>query len=128
MIVLDEAHYPEVLEKMFVINAPIYFTAIWAMVRPWIDAVTVEKIQKIFGSNYGDALKTYVNLDQIPVEYGGTNETFPWTSPLNNVGYNEVVTPIEVIKEYATDIKLEEGVDSASLDATTATTPLSSDC
>ena len=83
------------------INAPIYFTAIWAMVRPWIDAVTVEKIQ-IFGSNYGDALKTYVNLDQIPVEYGGTNESFPWTSPLNNVGYNEVVTPVEVIKEYAT--------------------------
>ena len=111
------------------INTPIYFTAIWAMVRPWIDAVTVEKIQ-IFGSNYGDALKAYVNLDQIPVEYGGTNETFPWTSPLNNVGYNEVVTPVEVIKEYATGtaIKLKEGVDSASLDATTATTPLSSDC
>ncbi len=85
-IVIDEACYPERLEKLFVINAPIYFTAIWAIVKPWIDAVTVKKIQ-IIGSNFQDILKAQIAEDQLPVEYGGTKVDFPWQHPAHNEGY-----------------------------------------
>lgn len=36
---------------MFIINAPMLFTGIWAMVKMWIDDKTKDKI-KIFGSSY----------------------------------------------------------------------------
>ena len=36
---------------MFVINAPMLFTGVWAVVKMWIDDKTKEKIQ-IFGSSY----------------------------------------------------------------------------
>ncbi len=92
-IVIDEACYPERLETLFVINAPIYFTAIWAVVKPWVDAVTVKKIQ-IYGSNFQDVLKAQIADDQLPVEYGGTKTDFPWSSPENNVGYNPEETQL----------------------------------
>ena len=31
----DEAYYPERLYRLYFINAPIFFTAIWAMIKPW---------------------------------------------------------------------------------------------
>jgi len=64
------------------INAPYTFTTIWAMVKPWLDPSTAKKI-KIIGSNYLDVLKKDIDVDQIPVEYGGTRPNFPWTVPDN---------------------------------------------
>ena len=81
-IEIDEAYYPETLEHLFVINAPIWFTAIWAIVRPWIDEVTVEKIQ-IIGHHYEPILKKYIADDQLPTDLGGTNAHYPWKWPDN---------------------------------------------
>lgn len=50
--------------------------------KPWIDEVTVEKIQ-IIGSNYEPTLKKYIADDQLPTDLGGTNETYPWAWPEN---------------------------------------------
>jgi len=30
-------NYPEILGRMFIVNAPIFFTGIWAMVKIFID-------------------------------------------------------------------------------------------
>lgn len=81
-VVIDEACYPERLETLFMINAPFTFSVLWAMIRPWIDPVTVSKF-KILGSNYQAELKECIAEDQIPVEYGGTCESFGWTYPNN---------------------------------------------
>jgi hypothetical protein len=78
----DEAFYAESLKHLVIINAPIYFTAIWAIVKPWLDANTLEKI-RIFGSNYIDGLKAVMAEDQIPAEYGGTKQDFHWSYPAN---------------------------------------------
>ena len=81
-LVIDEACYPERLETLFMINAPFTFSILWAMIRPWIDPVTVAKF-KIMGSDYQQALKESISEDQIPLEYGGTREDFGWVFPGN---------------------------------------------
>ena len=48
---MAQNNYPEILGNMFIINAPMLFTGIWAMVKMWIDDKTKEKI-KIIGSSY----------------------------------------------------------------------------
>lgn len=56
----------------FIINAPFIFSAIWRVVRGWLDPVTAQKIQ-ILGSNYQETLLAEIAPEQLPVEYGGTN-------------------------------------------------------
>jgi hypothetical protein len=86
-LAIDQNYYPERLKRFFVINAPIFFTAVWAMVRPFLDADTVAKF-KIIGSNYLPTLLEFINDDQIPEDWGGSM-TCPWHWPANrNVDFN----------------------------------------
>lgn len=76
----DQEYYPETLGTILVINAPIYFTCIWSVIKPWLDALIVEKIH-IVGANYLPVLKEFINEDQIPEEYGGNRANFAWRLP-----------------------------------------------
>ena len=82
-LVIDQNYYPERLHILFMINAPWFFTAMWAMIKPWVDPVTAEKIH-IVGSNYISVLREYIDDKYIPLEYGGSCEDFPWQWPKNN--------------------------------------------
>lgn len=53
--------YPEILGQMFIINTPMLFSGVWAIVKPWLDDKTKAKI-KILGSNYKKTLLEYVTL------------------------------------------------------------------
>lgn len=57
-----------------------FFTAIWALIKPWIDPVTSDKIQ-ILGSDYLPTLREAIDDSQIPPELGGSAEGFYWTAP-----------------------------------------------
>ena len=37
--------YPERLQMCYIVHAPVVFDACWAVIRPWIDPVTVAKVQ-----------------------------------------------------------------------------------
>ena len=80
MITIDEAYYPERLYKAIFINAPSIFTAIWSIVRPWLDTVTANKYSAA-GPNFISELRESIDDSQIPVEYGGTFHEFRWTPP-----------------------------------------------
>ena len=45
---------------MFILNAPMLFTGVWAIVKMWIDDKTKEKIH-ILGSNYKKELLKYID-------------------------------------------------------------------
>lgn len=84
-IKIDEAYYPERLQYFFMINAPWFFTAIWAMLKPFIDPVTSDKIIML-GSDYLDKLREYIDDSQIPVELGGSFKMiwrWPYSIPEN---------------------------------------------
>jgi hypothetical protein len=79
---IDQQYYPERLNRLFVINAPWFFTAIYALVSPWIDPITAKKIV-IVGSDYMDTLLESIDISQIPEQLGGNmqNVTFSWPYP-----------------------------------------------
>lgn len=71
-IKLDSTYYPERLGYMFIINAPWIFKPLWAMVKPWLDPNTAQKIRVFGSSDYQEELQKLIPPDQIPKEYGGT--------------------------------------------------------
>mmetsp|Transcript_45309 Transcript_45309/g.138012 ORF Transcript_45309/g.138012 Transcript_45309/m.138012 type:complete len:99 (-) Transcript_45309:259-555(-) len=42
-------HYPECLEHVFVIDAPLAFRAFWILIKPFIDPVTKSKVVFLTG-------------------------------------------------------------------------------
>lgn len=59
---IAQDYYPEIMGKMLVINAPMTFTAIWAIIKGWLDEKTRRKIS-IFGGGYMKELLKFVNDD-----------------------------------------------------------------
>jgi hypothetical protein len=85
----DQNYFPETLNSIFIINAPWYFTAIYALVTPFMDAVTKAKF-RIYGSDYFSALVENIAEDFIPVDYGGKLEV-RWSFPYPDLSHQEII-------------------------------------
>ncbi|KAI8899821.1 CRAL-TRIO domain-containing protein [Globomyces pollinis-pini] len=66
-------YYPETLGKMFLINCPTLFTAVWAVIKSFLDETTVAKIS-ILGSNYKKQLLEHIAEENLPASLGGKCE------------------------------------------------------
>ena len=65
-------HFPERAGFILVINTPFWFQSIWNILKPWIDPVTLQKIDLIRGKEQIlEALLKLIPLENIPPEYGG---------------------------------------------------------
>ena len=62
---LSQNYYPELLEKLIIINAPFVFKGIWNIVKYWIDSKTRDKIDIYWGKGKS-VLKKYIDEDKIP--------------------------------------------------------------
>jgi hypothetical protein len=77
-------YYPECQGKMFIINTGMTFSALWAIVKLWLDEKTRKKIT-VLGSKYMKELSKYVDPANLPKSMGGENskEVYqangPWT-------------------------------------------------
>jgi len=58
--------------KMFIINSPLVFKTVWAVIKGWIDEKTRAKIE-ILGSSYMKKLTALVDISQIPNFMGEKN-------------------------------------------------------
>ena len=70
---IGQNRYPETMGKFYIINAPWAFSAVWAIIKPWLDEVTVSKIN-ILGGGYKDTLLKQIPKENLPKEFGGTCE------------------------------------------------------
>ena len=66
--------YPELLRRIIIINPPLVFSAVFALVKPFLFQRVIDKI---FVAPRGKeasiaALQEYVSLDNLPAMYGGT--------------------------------------------------------
>jgi len=75
-------NYPEILGKMFIVNAPLLFSGIWAMIKPWLDEKTKSKIT-ILGSQYDTQLQEYIDPENLPDFLGGKSTTAEYGEFLN---------------------------------------------
>jgi len=68
---LQSAHYPHVLQRVFVVNCPTWAIAVWSMVKTVVpESVHVEILSE---HNTVEALRQYIDDEEIPREYGGSS-------------------------------------------------------
>ena len=76
-------YYPEIMGNFLIVNAPMLFSGIWAVVKGFLDEKTRGKI-KIIGSNFMPTVQQYLDHENIPTFLGGGKEvdlnieTGPW--------------------------------------------------
>lgn len=63
-------YYCDVLNKIYVINAPMFIGLLWEIGKRFLAPATQKKVV-ILGSNYIEVLRNHFDLDVLPVQYGG---------------------------------------------------------
>lgn len=87
-------YYPEILGRMFIVNAPMLFSMIWNTVKSFVDEKTRQKIS-ICGSNFKKELFEIVDPSNLPDFLGGTCKC-PLGCVAQNVGpWNEDGHPLD---------------------------------
>ncbi|KAK0636728.1 CRAL-TRIO domain-containing protein [Bombardia bombarda] len=74
---LATAHYPETLDRIFIIGAPYFFSTVWGWVKRWFDPITVSKIFILSAAEVKPTLEAFIDPKNIPKKYGGELE-FNW--------------------------------------------------
>lgn len=68
---IGQDRYPECMGKFYIINAPWAFTAVWSVIKPWLDEVTVAKIDIVGSSYVKDTLLAQIPAENLPKDFGG---------------------------------------------------------
>ena len=63
--------FPEGTYKMYIINAPWPFRALWKTIKKFLDPITVSKTE-VMGGEYLKELIKDIPIEMIPKCYGGT--------------------------------------------------------
>ncbi|KAE8167795.1 SNase-domain-containing protein [Aspergillus tamarii] len=69
--VLATAHYPETLDRIFIIGAPSFFPTVWGWIKRWFDPVTTSKIFILSSAEVLPTLSSFMDPTTIPKQYGG---------------------------------------------------------
>ncbi|SPQ98741.1 unnamed protein product (mitochondrion) [Plasmodiophora brassicae] len=72
---IDQSYYPEILSRMFIVNAPAVFSVVWKMIKPWLDEKTQSKIS-ISRKSDAESILELVEADVLPEFLGGKDTTF----------------------------------------------------
>ena len=78
---ITQTHYPERSAGIMIINAPFSFRFVWAIVKNFMDPVTLKKTH-LFGSSFKTEVDKLIDLSQFPEEFGGTTKFVPTITPL----------------------------------------------
>ncbi|KAH7888185.1 CRAL-TRIO domain-containing protein [Phlebopus sp. FC_14] len=87
---IGQDRYPECMGKFYIINAPWAFSAVWMIIKPWLDEVTVAKIDILRSGAYKDKLLAQIPAENLPAEFGGKcqcpggcslSDAGPWNLP-----------------------------------------------
>ena len=73
------AHYPETVEKIFVVGAPYFFPTIWGLITRWFDPATTKKIFVLSASEATKTLTEFITPENLPKRFGGMLD---WTFPM----------------------------------------------
>ncbi|KUJ06861.1 CRAL/TRIO domain-containing protein, partial [Mollisia scopiformis] len=71
---LATAHYPETLDRIFIIGAPAFFPTVWSWIKKWFDPITTSKIFILSHHDMKKTLESFIEPANIPKKYGGQLE------------------------------------------------------
>ncbi|KAI1362252.1 CRAL/TRIO domain protein [Xylaria arbuscula] len=63
--------YPEVVDRIYVLNAPPFFPRIWAFLKGWFDPKTADKLVIVPPADVLSTLLKEIDIECIPERYGG---------------------------------------------------------
>lgn len=66
------AHYPETVERIFVVGAPYFFPTIWSLATRWFDPATTRKIVVLQASQATATLRQFIEPENLPKRFGGS--------------------------------------------------------
>lgn len=67
---MEEANYPEVVRRVFIVRAPAIFAGAWTLVKTFVDAGTRAKMS-LMATGYLPTVEEIVPRDRIPAFVGG---------------------------------------------------------
>lgn len=68
------AHYPETVERIFVVGAPFFFPTVWSLVTRWFDPNTTKKIFVLSAAQQKETILKYIDIKDLPKRFGGELE------------------------------------------------------
>ncbi|CAM6082807.1 unnamed protein product [Calypogeia fissa] len=72
-----QAHYPERIQKIFVVHVPYIYWGVWKTVNKFIDKRTREKLVFVEDKNLVAVLSKDIDKDQLPKFCGGELDLVP---------------------------------------------------
>ena len=81
-----QQHYVERSHKMFIVNAPGWFSVLWKVIAPLLHENTRRKIN-IIGRDH-QQIQEAIDADSLPTKYGG-RDTLPWGSSPEEIRFRE---------------------------------------
>jgi hypothetical protein len=97
---LATAHYPETLDRIFIIGAPAFFPTVWGWIKKWFDPITTSKIFIISHSDVKKTLEAFIDPANIPVKYGGQLNFHFGDMPVLDPAYKGVLEFENEIKDF----------------------------
>jgi len=99
--------------NVYYVNAPWVFSSLWAMIKPWINAATLEKIQ-ILGADAKEELLKKIDAKSLPKYLGGSCTCPDKGGCIPERDPDEGMTTINVPRASVHEIKVEVGAGSVS--------------
>jgi hypothetical protein len=65
------AHYPESVDKIFILGAPSFFPTIWGYIQKWFEPALTAKIHVLSTSEVMPTLTKFMDVEDIPQWIGG---------------------------------------------------------
>lgn len=113
---LATAHYPETLDRIFIIGAPMFFSTVWGWIKRWFDPITVSKIFVLGAHEVKPTLEAFIDPKNIPKKYGGELDYAFGQLGVPDPGWEGVVTWAEGHASFPTGPLLwEESEDGKTL-------------
>jgi len=98
---IGQDRYPECMGKFYIINAPYLFSTVWSFIKPWLDEVTVSKID-IMGKDYKTKILDQIPKENLPKDLGGTCECAVGCSMSDAGPWNKRVDDVKHVENGAT--------------------------
>ena len=70
-IAYANAHYPERSHVIYLVNAPVWFSMLWRVVRPLVHPNTQKKVRILTKSDTLKGMQEHIDISNIPEYYGG---------------------------------------------------------
>lgn len=111
-----EANYPERLKAAYIINASIYFTIVFAVVKPLLSGATIQKITVFGRDGWKEELLKCIHAEDLPAFLGGT-KTDPDGNPLCKtfVKHGEIVPEEYYLTKSCNRLSKQPGVQKLTV-------------